>query len=83
MAISEHQGGRTADANTRVRGWFNRLLFPVSVGAVIAEILAVFPIFVNQVSTLHVTSWTGWAGWVGLVAAVAVFVFESFTYKKR
>ena len=75
MVATEHQSDAVEDAGTRAQRWFNRALFPVSAGAVAAEIGYVLVTFFSLERHLGI--------WAGIVGGGAAFMFQQMTPRKQ
>lgn len=65
------------DAGAKAKHWFDRAIFPISAGAVVAEIGHV------RVAVLKLGTQLGsWAGAVGAVVAVVIFALQTMPRKQ-
>ena len=74
MVATEQQGNAVEDAGAAKR-WFNRALFPVSAGAVAAEIGYVLVTVFSLERHLGI--------WAGIVGVVAAFMIQQMTPRKQ
>jgi uncharacterized membrane protein YebE (DUF533 family) len=62
----------SVDAGTKAKRWLNGALFPVSAGAVVAEIATLLAVFLNFSTASHI------GGWAGASAAIIALGFQAY-----